>query len=39
VDAGDRPGRQPSTILDVTGRPFRLLRQGALRLPAGLLEE
>jgi L-threonylcarbamoyladenylate synthase len=39
VDAGDLPGRQPSTILDVTGRPFRLLRQGALRLPAGLLEE
>lgn len=39
VDAGDLPGRKPSTILDVTGRPYRLLRQGGLRLPAGFFKD
>jgi L-threonylcarbamoyladenylate synthase len=33
VDAGDLPGRLPSTIVDVSRRPFRVLRQGALELP------
>jgi L-threonylcarbamoyladenylate synthase len=37
VDAGDLEGRLPSTILDVTSRPFRILRQGALELPPELL--
>lgn len=37
VDAGDLPARLPSTILDVTRRPYRVLRQGALRLPEALL--
>ena len=38
VDAGDLPGRKPSTILDITTRPFRLVRQGVLKLPGALLE-
>jgi L-threonylcarbamoyladenylate synthase len=38
VDAGDLPGRKPSTILDVTSKPYRLLRQGGLRIPDELLE-
>jgi L-threonylcarbamoyladenylate synthase len=33
VDAGDLPGRLPSTIVDVSQRPFRVLRQGALSIP------
>ena len=33
VDAGDLPGRLPSTIVDVSRRPFRVLRQGALSIP------
>jgi L-threonylcarbamoyladenylate synthase len=33
VDAGDRPRGVPSTIVDVTERPFRLLRRGAVDLP------
>jgi len=33
VDAGDLPGRLPSTIVDVSRRPFRILRQGALSIP------
>jgi L-threonylcarbamoyladenylate synthase len=37
VDAGDLEGRLPSTILDVTASPFRLLRQGALDIPPELL--
>jgi L-threonylcarbamoyladenylate synthase len=36
-DAGDISPGAPSTLLDVTTRPFRVLRQGALRLdPADL---
>ena len=38
VDAGDLPGRLASTIVDVTRRPFRVLRRGALELPAEVLE-
>ena len=37
VDAGDRPGGVPSTIVDVTARPFRVLRRGAIDLPERLL--
>jgi L-threonylcarbamoyladenylate synthase len=33
VDAGDLEDRLPSTILDLTVRPYRLVRQGAARLP------
>lgn len=29
------PGGPPSTVVDVTVRPFRILRQGAVRLHAG----
>ena len=38
VDAGDRPNRSPSTILDITVQPFRILRQGAVELPAEALD-
>lgn len=38
VDAGDRPSGMPSTILDVTERPYRILRQGSLQVPPQLLE-
>jgi L-threonylcarbamoyladenylate synthase len=37
VDAGDRSGGLPSTILDVTAAPFRILRHGAVDLPPDLL--
>lgn len=37
VDSGDLPSRLPSTILDITCRPFRVLRQGAVRIPDELL--
>jgi L-threonylcarbamoyladenylate synthase len=37
VDAGDLPGRLPSTIVDVSRRPFRILRQGALAIPPDAL--
>ncbi len=32
-DAGDTPAGAPSTIVDATARPFRVLRQGALVVP------
>jgi L-threonylcarbamoyladenylate synthase len=36
-DAGDRPPGPPSTLLDATVRPFRILRQGAVAIdPADL---
>jgi len=38
LTAGDLEGRMPSTIVDACLRPFRLVRKGALELPAGLLE-
>ena len=31
-DAGPTPPGPPSTLVDITGRPFRVLREGALRL-------
>ncbi len=37
VQAGDLPGRSPSTIVDASGRPWRILRQGALAVPPELL--
>lgn len=37
LTAGDLPGRMPSTVVDATARPFRIVRQGALELPADLL--
>ncbi len=33
LDAGEIPGKKPSTILDVTARPYRILRQGAGAVP------
>jgi L-threonylcarbamoyladenylate synthase len=38
VTAGDRPKGKPSTIIDVTERPFRLLRRGAVELPKAVLK-
>ena len=38
VDAGDRPGGMPSTLVDLTERPYRVLRQGAVILPPDLLD-
>ncbi len=32
VDSGDLENRKPSTIVDLTGRPFRIIRPGALDL-------
>jgi L-threonylcarbamoyladenylate synthase len=32
VDAGNQPPGAPSTLLDITATPWRILRQGALRL-------
>jgi len=33
LDGGDLPDAEPSTIVDAASRPFRILRQGALRVP------
>lgn len=33
VDGGDIVGGSPSTIVDATSRPFRILRRGSLDLP------
>jgi len=38
VVAGALPGRPPSTIVDVSRQPFRVLRPGALRLPPEALQ-
>jgi L-threonylcarbamoyladenylate synthase len=37
VDAGDLPGALPSTLLDVSQKPYRVLRQGSLKVPDSLL--
>jgi L-threonylcarbamoyladenylate synthase len=37
LSSGDLPGRLPSTIVDATARPLRIIRQGALELPGDLL--
>ena len=39
VTAGDRPEGVPSTIVDVTAKPYRLLRRGALDLPDDLFKD
>jgi L-threonylcarbamoyladenylate synthase len=33
LDGGDLPDAEPSTIIDASSRPFRILRQGAFRVP------
>ncbi len=33
VDAGDLPGRRPSTVLDISSTPYRLVRKGVVELP------
>jgi L-threonylcarbamoyladenylate synthase len=38
VDDGDREGALPSTILDITVFPYRIVRKGALELPAQILK-
>ncbi len=38
-DAGDQAPGQPSTLVDITRRPFAVLREGAVRLRAEDLEE
>lgn len=37
IDQGDIPAGKPSTILDVSSRPYRILRQGDFQVPHGLL--
>jgi L-threonylcarbamoyladenylate synthase len=37
VAAGDRPGGAPSTVLDLCTRPYTLVRQGEIVIPADLL--
>lgn len=36
VDGGDFEGRKPSTVIDITSVPYKIIRQGALELPVGL---
>jgi len=38
-DAGEQPPGEPSTLLDITRRPFAILRQGAVDLSPRDLEE
>jgi L-threonylcarbamoyladenylate synthase len=33
LDGGDLPDALPSTIVDATARPYRIVRQGAFRVP------
>ena len=37
LEDGDLPGRKPSTVLDVTKIPYKILRQGACPIPPELL--
>ncbi len=39
INKGDLPGRKPSTILDVTSRPYRIIRAGACSVPDEYLTE
>jgi L-threonylcarbamoyladenylate synthase len=39
VAAGDRPQGIPSTIVDITAKPYRLLRRGVVDLPEGMFEK
>lgn len=34
-DAGNLPPGPPSTLLDVTSRPWRIVREGSVRIPPG----
>jgi L-threonylcarbamoyladenylate synthase len=38
VDSGNCETTQPSTLLDIAESPFRIIRQGACRIPASLLD-
>ncbi len=33
VDAGDFIDKEPSTVIDITCKPYKIIRQGALKLP------
>ena len=37
IDGGDLKGNKPSTVLDVTKKPYKILRQGIYRIPPELL--
>ncbi len=37
IDDGDLPGKTPSTVLDITNKPFRMLRTGANNLQLGVI--
>jgi L-threonylcarbamoyladenylate synthase len=37
VDGGDLKNKQPSTVLDVTEKPYKILRNGSINIPASLL--
>ena len=39
IDAGDFENRTASTILDISKRPYQLLRSGALVLPEEIIQE
>ncbi len=38
VDGGDMEGKTPSTVLDISVKPYRILRIGACTIPPRLLE-
>jgi len=38
LDSGDLTDRSPSTIVDLTASPYRLIRQGILKIPPELLK-
>ena len=39
LDAGDAKNRQPSTIIDVASEPIRVVRKGAVQIPARVMKE
>ena len=38
VDDGDYNDREPSTVIDITCKPYRVIRQGVLKLPEDILQ-
>ncbi len=38
IDDGDKPEALPSTVVDVSRKPFRVLREGAVKIPPEFLE-
>ena len=38
VDGGDMEGKTPSTVLDISSKPYRILRNGTCTIPSRLLE-